>query len=170
MLIKKNKLYAKKTTSNRVKKYELTYLINPELTQEQIVNVEGIVKNHIQTRKGYLDKTSKKPVKRNLGYPIKKKRTAIMSVFNFSLPAVEIEKLKQKLSSEKKILRFILIAKKLVKPKKKDKKRICPLVIKSKSIPISKKISSIKIKTQPKKEKKVDLKEIDEKLEKILKL
>ena len=119
-----------------MKHYELTYLINPELTQEQIANVEETVKKHIQAKKGCLDKAFKKPI--SLGYPIKKKKTAIMSVLNFSLPSTEIEKLRQKLYLEKEILRFMLITKKLVKPKEKSKIR------KSKPIFISKKSASLK--------------------------
>lgn len=155
-----------------MKHYELTYLINPELTQEQTANVEEIVKKHIQAKKGCLDKTFKKPIKKSLGYSIKKKKTATMSVLNFSLPSAEIEKLRQKLYLEKEILRFMLITKKLVKPKEKSKKRKDSLIRKSKPIFISKKSASLKKEkeTQTKKEKKVDLKEIDKKLEEVLKL
>ena len=153
-----------------MKRYELTYLINPELTQEQINSLEEIVKSHIQTKNGILAIAPKKPIKANLGYSIKKKKTAVLSVLNFSLEPAEIEKLKEKLSREKEILRFMLVNKKLIKPEKKSKKRIYPLIKKAKPISISQKSSVVKTKPLIKKEKKVELEEIGKKLEEILKL
>ncbi len=154
-----------------MEKYELTYLMNPDLDNEHIDSLEETVKNHIQTENGSLNNIPKKPIKKVLGYLIKNNKTAMLSIVNFSLLSNKIEKLKNKLSSEKEILRFILTTKKSspkLKKIKPLKKKIVFFNAKNKIVPTLRKYPDSKIKPQTEKEKKVELKEIDKKLEEIL--
>jgi len=98
---------------------------------------------------------SESPKKITLAYPIHKKSQAFLATFEFSAPAENIESLKKEFKKEKQILRFLLIKKKGVE---EIKERLKPIPVKA---PVGK-----KEKLMP--EKKVGLKEIEEKLEKIL--
>ena len=133
--------------------YELTYLISPELN-------EGELKDFSQKIDSLISKIgkalkSKNPEKINLAYPIQKKGEAFLATFEFLAEPKEIESLKKVLEKEKQTLRFLLIKKKGVE---EIKERLKPVSVKA---PAGK-----KEKLMP--EKKVELKEIEEKLEKIL--
>jgi len=126
-----------------MKYYELTYLISPELSTEEIEKFQEKLKSLI-AEGGSLDKISN-PIKKKLAYPIKKKNEAFLATLNFYFNPEQLTNLQKKLMAEEKILRFLLLTRK--KPK------ILP------EIPI-----------KPKKviKPKVELKEIEKKLEEIL--
>jgi len=125
--------------------YELTYLISPELNEEEL-------KDFSQKVDSLISKTSKivkseGPKRINLAYPIQKKEGGFLTTCEFNGEPQEIESLKKELAKEKNILRFLLMKKKGVERVRKPKK--------------------IK-KEKPAPKKKVELKEIEEKLEEIL--
>ena len=91
--------------------------------------------------------------RRKLGSPIKKEGQAYLNVLNFHFDPQKIERLRTKLNSENQILRYIILTKKLSK-----KAKI------SRSLP---QIPKIEKRVKPPSEK-VDLKEIEKKLEEIL--
>lgn len=128
--------------------YELTFLISPELKESELKDFSQKIDSLI-SKEGKITK-SEEPKKINLAYPIQKKNEAFLAISEFSAEADKIESLKKKLGGEKEILRFLLIKKKRVEKKLKP----APAIVSAgKPIP----------------EKKVELKEIEEKLEKILK-
>ena len=67
-----------------MKYYELSYLINPELSEEEVKILSEKVSKYAQEAKGVLD-IAEIPVKKRLGYPIKKKRTAYFITTKFHL-------------------------------------------------------------------------------------
>ena len=130
-----------------MKHYELTYLISPELSKEEANSLSTEISSLIQEKQGILEKTT--PIlKKQLAYPIKKKTTAYLNSFDFQIKAEKLKDMESQIKSNSKILRYLI----LTKLPFKDKKEGFPAVFK-----------------KIKKKKKVELKEIEKKLEEILK-
>jgi len=132
-----------------MKLYELTYLISPELPEEELKSLQERINSLIQKEKGVLSGV-KIPIKKKLAYPIKKQREAFLTDLSFYLEPDKLGSLEKELKSEKKILRYLILARpksKIVKVRKRPTK-VIPKI--------------------PAKEKKVELKEIEKKLEEIL--
>ncbi len=134
-----------------MKHYELAYLISANLSSEEIRVLQEKINSFIQEGGEKENKFSspeiKNPIKKTLAYPVKKEKEAYFAVLNFNLNSEKIIDLEKKLKNEKAILRYLI----LVKPPFKEKKitRLKPpLLVKSKQ--------------------KVELKEIEKKLEEIL--
>ncbi len=142
-----------------MKNYELTCLISPDLSDEELKNISVKINSFIQEEIGVLEKISE-PLRKRLGYPIKGKTRAFSVSLNFSLDPEKLKNLEKKLKSENQILRYIIlikIAAKEVLPRKKRLLKI-PQKITEPSEPAA---------YQPK-AGKVELKEIDKKIEEIL--
>ena len=125
----------------RIRYYQLAYLISPELKKEEIEMVQKDLTSFIE-KEGVLDKVET-PLKRTLFYPIKKKTEAFLGAIYFYLEPQKIKDLERKLKEEEKILRYLIVSEKT--PKK------------------------IKIEKKLKKPEKVELEEIEKKIEEILK-
>lgn len=125
--------------------YELTYLISPELKEQELKDFSQKVDSLI-SKNGKILK-SESPKKINLAYPIQKRGGAFLASFEFHSEPEKIESLKKELEKEKEILRFLLIKKKGIEKIKKPEK-----IKEEKPIP----------------EKKVELKEIEEKLKELI--
>jgi small subunit ribosomal protein S6 len=121
--------------------YQLAYLLSPELKKEEIEKIQKDLASFFE-KEGVLDKVEE-PLKRTLFYPIKKKTEAFLGAIYFYLESEMIKELEKKLRREEKILRYLIVSEKA--PKK---------------IKVEKKIA---------KPKKVELKEIEKKIEEILK-
>lgn len=130
-----------------MKFYELTYLISPDLSEKELKAVQEKINSFILEEEGVLIETNS-VVKKSLAYPIKKKSSAFLAIVSFKLNPEKLINLEKKLKLEKAILRYILLAKKLPKE--------IPVVLKKPE------------KIIPKPEPKVELKEIEKKLEEIL--
>ena len=94
---------------------------------------------------------SSKIIKKRLGYPIKEKTSVFLRTLTFHIKPEKLEGLEKKLKEAKEILRFIIVIKK--KPKAP---KIIPETLTKIETP----------KAQPK--EKVELKDIEKKLEEIL--
>ena len=131
-----------------MKNYELTYLISTDASGEELKNLPEKIKSFIQKEEGAIKKTTE-PSKTKLGYPIKEKGQGFLTVLNFSLNPEKIANLEKKLKAENQILRYMIlnkdIAEKILRPKR----------------------TRPELKT--KESEKVELKEIDKKIEEILK-
>lgn len=132
-----------------MKLYELTYLISPEVSEEELNSLNEKINSLIQKEAGVLNEV-KIPIKKKLAQPIKKQREAFLTNLSFDLESDKLGDLERQLKAEKKILRYLILARPKIKVTKVRKRP-------SKVIP--------KI---PVKEKKVELKEIEKKLEEIL--
>lgn len=132
-----------------MKYYELTYLISPHLSTEEAKAFSEKINSLIEKEGGILSEL-KNPTQQKLAYPIKKEVRAYLSSLTFHLLPEKLENLKMKLKTLPEILRFLLFTKKVAKVEIPAKK-IVP-----------------KIKMPLKKEKKVELEEIEKKLEEIL--
>ena len=134
--------------NNRMKSYELTYLISSELSEEEAIQLQAKITSFIlQEEEGILVK-EKLPFKKKLAYPVKKQSQAYITVINFQLPSEKLIDLEKKLKLENQILRYLILAKKEPRVAKFTKKPP----------------RSLKKIVKP----KVELKEIEKKLEEIL--
>lgn len=131
-----------------MKPYELTYLISTDASGEELKNLPEKIKSFIQEEEGAIKKTTE-PSKTKLGYPIKEKWQGFLTVLNFSLNPEKIANLEKKLKAENQILRYMILNKDI--PEK---------ILRSKR-------TRPELKT--KESEKVELKEIDKKIEEILK-
>ncbi len=136
--------------------YELTYLISPELPENQLKELSQKIEDFIIKESGLLGKKAD-PVKRKLGYPLKKKREAFLATLNFNFAPDNLEKLEKLLKNEKEILRYIILTK---QPPEKIKEKIQRRPLKKKDLSEP----PIRIRESP----KIELKEIDKKIEEIL--
>ena len=132
-----------------MKLYELTYLISPEFSEEELKSLNEKINSLIQKGTGVLNEV-KLPIKKKLAYPIKKQREAFLINLSFYFEPEKLGSLEKELKSEKKILRYLILA----RPKSKIAK------VRKRPAKVIPKI--------PAKEKKVELKEIEKKLEEIL--
>lgn len=133
-----------------MKLYELTYLISPDISEEELKNIQEKIDSFLREIGGDLKK-KQNPRKIELGYPIKKKGSAYLGGLTFNLAPEKIENLKEKLLTLSEILRFFCTVKKIFPEKLPSIKSIVKKPITDK---------------QP--AKKVELKKIEEKLEEIL--
>ena len=128
-----------------MKHYELTYLITPELPEEETRAFQEKIIASLQEEGAILTEAGIISKKR-LAYPIQKKIQVYLAVLTFQLNAEKMVNLEKKLKAEGQILRYIIITK----------------------VPHREKVFRIKKALPPPKEKKAELKEIEKKLEEIL--
>jgi len=131
--------------------YQLDYLISPEISEQDAQALGEKIKSLIEKDQGLIVKAELLS-NRILSYEVKSFTEAFLAGLSFNLEPEKLEELKKTLETEKNILRYIVFKKKLLKEKPRTRK-----VTKiSKEIEISK----------PK--QKVELKEIEKKLDEIL--
>jgi len=104
--------------------YELTFLISPELNQQELGDFLKKLESLI-LKTGQIEKRGE-PKKIFLNYLIQKKKEAFFGFFEFKSAPEEIEALKQNLEKEKDILRFLLIKKLIRKQTIKREHIIAP--------------------------------------------
>ena len=136
-----------------MKVYKLTYLISPEVSEDDLKTLQEKINSLIQNEGGILDEVST-PTKKELAYPIKKQTMTYLVNLSFRSGPEGLENFEKKLKAEDKILRYSI----LIKPHIK--------ISLARSIKLPKKTEvSPKKPTKP----KAELKEIEKKLEEILK-
>lgn len=137
-----------------MKNYELIYLISSDLTEKDLKEITERIKNFIQEENGVLIKTREFD-KRKLGYPINKQREGFWGSLDFSLNPEGLKNFAKKLKSDSQILRYMILTKKVLK-----------------EMPIKKTLLKTTEQNKPlarrPKDRKVELKEIDKKIEEIL--
>jgi ribosomal protein S6 len=135
-----------------MKNYKLICLLSGILSEEELNSLQEKIKSFIQEA-GILESTGELAKKR-FGYKIKGEELGYLMNANFNLDPVKLGSLEKNLKSETKILRYFIFN------KKSQKNRI----LSRRRLPKSLSKSTIKIE----KPKKVELKEIDKKIEEIL--
>lgn len=145
-----------------MKPYQLTYLISPNISEQELKKFSKKISDFILTEGGTLDKLAA-PIRKKLAYPIKEREEMFLATLNFYLNPQELENFEKKLKSENQILRYILLTKKI-------SKKISPEKIRKKPPKISEKpfapYERVRVKSE---DKKVELEKIDQKIEEILK-
>jgi len=131
-----------------MKYYELNYLISPEISEEEVRAFQEKTAALIKEEGGILIEGSNLLSKKKLAYPIKKKGEAYLATLNFQLNPEKLPNLEKKIKLDLQILRYLILT-------KSPEKRISVL-------------REEKVKPVSVSEKKVELKEIEKKLEEIL--
>jgi len=146
-----------------MKQYELECLISTEVPEKEL----GLLTEKVSSFLGEEGGTAieiKDLIRRGLGYPIKKKRSAYLVIFNFELAPERLKSLEEKLRIEPQLLRYMILTRKMVGR--------APRIVLAPKREFPKEFPEAKTVPQksyvPKSEKKVELKEIEEKLEEIL--
>jgi len=146
-----------------MKNYELTCLISPDLSEEELKSFREKINSFIQEEGGTLTEINS-PIKKRLAGPIKHRNQAYLTTLNFQLepeklanldynpPTTQkrLENIEKKLKSENQILRYLI----LIKPRPKE------ILVRGKKLPTPKPRKILK--------PKVELREIEKKLEEIL--
>ncbi len=105
-----------------VKNYELTFLISPDLTEEEASKVQKTLASFIQEKEGTLINENS-PVMRNLGYAVKDKLQAYIADLEFSLNQSFITEINKKVKENESVIRYILFKKEKVSDKKQKRRQ-----------------------------------------------
>lgn len=143
------------------KKYEIAYIISPNVSEEGVIDVAGKLSGLIQDADGAVAKIEE-PKKVKLAYEIKRSRNAYFGWTRFSMHPENIEALNKKLKFDPgSIIRFLIVEEE-------------PRVERAQRIPRLKTMtgdhagtSTIKREAE-KSEEKIDVEQLDKKLEEIL--
>jgi len=132
--------------------YELNYLVSPDISEEEAKSYPEKIITLIQAENGMPDFPSSERIvlKKRLAYPINKKDSAYVLSLSFLLHQDNLPSLEKKLKEDKNILRYFILRKKQQKISEKRE------------------IKRPELAKKPE-EKKVDLQEVEKKLEEILK-
>jgi len=140
-----------------MKRYELTFLISPDLPEEEAKAFQQKINSQIQEEGGVLDEGNIL-LKRRLAYTIKKNTQAYMAVTTFQLNPDKLANFETKLKAENQIIRYLILV--VRKARRMAPRRVRPFTLKSK-VTVTEKVLTPE-------EKKAELKEIDKKLDEIL--
>ncbi|MCX6721562.1 MAG: 30S ribosomal protein S6 [Candidatus Staskawiczbacteria bacterium] len=138
--------------------YELTYIISPEVSSVEAELTAKEIEALIQSSEGAVLR-QEKPTIKTLAHPVKKHISGFVSSIEFQIEAEKLSELQNKMQKDGKIVRHLVIIKKPVRIKKQRRQRVLAPIIEE-------------IKQEPKKiigeKQKVELKDIEQKLDEIL--
>jgi len=154
-----------------MKTYELTYIVSPELISEEAEAKSKEIETVIQNKEGSVLKQSN-PIIRTLSYPIKRQASGYLGILEFQLEPEKLNELEEGLKKDGKIVRHMVIIKKPARQRKERRSQRIPR-IKTDSIfeakaPVEEPSQTISHTQEEKNSKKVELKDIEQKLDEIL--
>lgn len=145
------------------KQYELSSLISSQLSEEEIKAFLDKISSMVSAEGGESIEV-KNSIRKRVGYPIKHERQAWFSVVNFEMEPEKLENLQTKIKDFPEILRFMVT-------NRRPASETMPTIDEFRK-PVTKQPESNEPKEEnfPKqpKEEKVELEDIDKKLEEIL--
>lgn len=153
-----------------MKTYELTYIISPEITSEEAENKAKEFEALIQSKEGVILRQDK-PIAKTLSYLIKKQRSGFVGILEFQLEPEKLKEIDENMAKNEKIIRHMIVIKNPAKAQKPRRTKKAPSFFgieflfkkdAEQPLPTQEKAEAEKI------EKKVELKDIEEKLEEIL--
>ncbi len=150
-----------------MKTYELTYIISPEITSEEAEAFSREMEDFISKKEGSVLNRSI-PIAKTLSYPIKKHMSGFIGTLEFQLETEHLLELKETLNKDGKINRHMIIIKNPVKIGKiRGKKN--RVIEPGKEIPAENNMQEKNVAEEaPIPSKKVELKDIEQKLDEIL--
>lgn len=148
-----------KTKSLQPLHYELLYIVSNKYTEDELKPIIAKVSKIINDDGGNIT-YSEEWGKKHLAYPIKHFHYGYYNLVEFDIEKKDINKVNQALRLFNKILRFQIIAKKIrtLEEMAQDQKIAEKIAAKEERV----------AKEKVKKEKRVDLKDLDKKIDKIL--
>ncbi len=139
------------------KKYELAYLLSPAIAEEEVLVWAGKLAKIIEDAGGIV-RHQESPTKRKLAFEIKKERNAYFGWTTFTTAAETINTLEKKLKNAENVLRHMIVAEEEVIQSARIFTPRPAVLPRSKPAPVA----------PEKSEEKLDLEELDKKLEEIL--
>jgi len=149
-----------------MKTYELTYIISPEISFEEVESATKEFESFIQSNKGVILK-QENPTAKTLAYPIKKHASGFVGSIEFNLNPEKIGELQKELQKDGKMLRHMIIIKEAVKIKKERRTRSAPVTAEEPKKEVISEKENESAKPAEIKEK-IELKDIEQKLDEIL--
>ena len=153
-----------------MKTYELSYIVSPEVTGEEAETKAKEIESAIQSKEGVILKQSN-PIAKTLAFPIGRRASGFLGVLEFQLEPERLIELQETIRKDGKIVRHMVIIKEIAKPQKIRRARIItPEVVVGQKIETE---NDVKEESAPAKssgatKEKVELKDIEEKLEELL--
>ncbi len=147
-----------------IKNYQLTCLVSASTEPAEKDQIIEKISRLIQENEGKI-LANNSSEERILGYPIKKEKSAALLVFDFSCDGGKIPELQKNISAEELILRSFL--REVLKHKSyapSRRKRATPIFADDEGVRVA---EDNPIKNISEKEQKVELKDIDKKIEEI---
>ena len=154
-----------------MKTYELTYIVSPELISEEAETKAKEIETLIQGREGMVSRQNT-PMAKTLAYPIKKQASGYLGVLEFQLEPEKLSEMEKILKKDERIVRHMIVIKNPPKPRKiRGSKTKIPSVFGIKTMPEKteeKPVPEASDAKAEKTDKKVELKDIEQKLDEIL--
>jgi len=152
-----------------MKTYELTYIVSPEITSEDALAKAKEIESAIQSREGTIVKQLT-PVAKALSYPIKKRASGFFGVIEFQLEPEKLLELKEILEKDGNIVRHMVIIKEALEMKKERRTRTkTERILTAPEFKIESRVQKEESPVTKTEEKpKVELKDIEQKLDEIL--
>lgn len=141
------------------KKYELAYLISPTVAENEVLGVSGKLAKSIEEGGG-LVRHQETPTKRRLAYLIKKQQNAYFGWITFSASSENIGTVEKKIKGAENLLRHLIVEEQEIPPQpvRLYTPRSVPTDTRQRPAPTE----------AENPEEKLDLEELDKKLEEIL--
>ena len=149
---------------SEVKNYEIAYLINPDIVEDEVFGEAGKITSFIQDMHGLVGRIGE-PKKRRLAYPMEKFREAYFGWTKCTILPERIAEIEKKLRLEKNIIRYLVVEdvkRPMVefRPRREPTLRRAPVSPRPPVTPF--------VPEPPKEEDKMKIEALDKKLEEIL--
>lgn len=145
-----------------MKTYELTYIIASNTSLDEADAKTKEIESFIQSKEGVILKLEKTGIK-SLSYPIKKQSSGYFITLEFQIAENNIKELKERLEKDQKILRHFILVKQPTKVLKERRRRPSPEIK-----PVRNDYPQDVAGEEKKKTEKVEMEEIEKKLDEIL--
>jgi len=140
--------------------YEIGYLLNPNLKDEEILYFTDKLKTIISEKNGLVESEGKSK-KQALAYPVKKETSAIFNWIKFAATPSAIEEISEYFKKHPAVLRFLVI-----KTKKEEPPR--PVILRPKIRKTEETAAAAAVSGQEEVKEKIQEAEIDKKIEELL--
>lgn len=149
-----------------MKTYELTYIISSANGKEKTDVLAKELEVFVQSKEGVILK-SENTQAQTLAYPINKQGSGYFTTLEFQIEEDKIKEIKEKLEKDNQILRHFIMIKKPIK-KMKERRTRKPMFIKEFELKQKPSIMESAEKEDQKKRGKVDVVDLDKKLDELL--
>lgn len=143
------------------KKYEFAYILSPKVADEEALTWSGKLAKLIEDAEAIVSH-QEVPQKRRLAYPIKKEKNGFFGWVTFSANPEKISAIEKKIKNEEYVLRHLIVE--AVEVPLREPRPFIPRSGTSRPT----KIPAVQPADSGKEEEKLDLEELDKKLEEIL--
>ena len=156
---------------DKMKTYELTYIVSPDLTSEEVESKAKELESAVTSREGLILKQSN-PIAKTLSYPIKKRASGFLGVLEFQVEPEKLLEIKEILQKDGNLSRYLIIIKEAQRVRKERRSKREAPILEAETKTGVEPTDSIKEETAPAKpavgKEKVELKDIEQKLDELL--